>query len=131
LSESLRSNESLSDRRVEVARNRLPFRDDGVPFARERRRRTPGLPPTPARVSHLMGVPTLEVAGFSSLKAEPMLATVPIGAILFGLCTLMAVAPFRRPRRLAVFSWISNLTFNELPFLQGLPESPTRRRPTL
>ena len=46
-----------------------------------------------------------------------MLTTIPIGAIFFGWCTLMAVAPIRRPRMLAVSSWIFSSAPNELPFL--------------
>ena len=35
------------------------------------------------------------------------MAAIP-GALFFAWCTLMAVAPLRRPRRLAVISWISS-----------------------
>ena len=44
------------------------------------------------------------------------MAAVP-GSLLFAWCTLMAVAPLRRPRRLAIVSWISSAVPNELPLL--------------
>jgi len=44
-------------------------------------------------------------------------STVPIGAICFLWCVVMAVAPIRRPRSLAVFSWICGAIPNELPFV--------------
>ena len=45
------------------------------------------------------------------------MSAVPFGALFFAWCTLMAVAPLRRPRRLAVIGWISSAVPNELPFL--------------
>ena len=45
------------------------------------------------------------------------MSAVPFGSLFFAWCTLMAVAPLRRPRRLAVISWISSAVPNELPFL--------------
>ena len=44
------------------------------------------------------------------------MAVIP-GAVFFALCTLMAVVPLRRPRRLAIVSWISSAVPNEVPFL--------------
>jgi hypothetical protein len=44
-------------------------------------------------------------------------STVPIGAICFLWCVVMAIAPIRRPRSLAVFSWICGAIPNELPFV--------------
>src|SRR5262245_57648788 len=46
-----------------------------------------------------------------------MASSVPVGTILFAWCTLMAAAPIRRPRRLAVLSWVCGAVPNELPFL--------------
>lgn len=40
---------------------------------------------------------------------------IPIGALLFAACTLLAVRPLRRPRRLALLSWITTAAPNELP----------------
>ena len=45
------------------------------------------------------------------------MSAVPFGALFFAWCTLMAVAPLRRPRRLAMFAWISSAVPSELPFL--------------
>jgi hypothetical protein len=45
------------------------------------------------------------------------MTTIPWGLMFFAWCTLMAVAPMRRPRRLAVVSWISSLALNEVPYL--------------
>jgi acetyl esterase/lipase len=45
------------------------------------------------------------------------MTTVPWGLLFFAWCTLMAVAPMRRPRRLATISWISSLALNEVPYL--------------
>lgn len=42
---------------------------------------------------------------------------MPVGALAIAWCTLMCVVPFRRPRRLALLSWISSASYNELPFL--------------
>lgn len=42
---------------------------------------------------------------------------VPFGSIFFAWSTLMAVAPIRRPRRLALLSWICSCAPNEVPFL--------------
>jgi acetyl esterase/lipase len=39
------------------------------------------------------------------------------GAALFAWCTLMAVAPLWRPRRLALLSWITSLVVLEIPFV--------------
>ena len=39
------------------------------------------------------------------------------GSLFFAWCTLMAVAPLRRPRRLGLVSWVSSAVPNELPFL--------------
>jgi acetyl esterase/lipase len=44
-------------------------------------------------------------------------SAVPFGALIFAWMTLMAVMPLRRPRRLAVISWISSASPNEVPFL--------------
>ena len=44
------------------------------------------------------------------------MAAIP-GSLFFAWCTLMAVVPLRRPRRLALVSWISSAVPNELPFL--------------
>ena len=44
------------------------------------------------------------------------MAAIP-GALFFAWCTLMAVTPLRRPRRLAILSWISSAVPNEVPFL--------------
>ena len=44
------------------------------------------------------------------------MAAIP-GSLFFALCTLMAVVPLRRPRRLAIVSWISSAVPNEVPFL--------------
>ena len=46
-----------------------------------------------------------------------MLAEIPWGTLPIALFTLLAVAPIRRPRRLAVFSWITSCAPNEVPFL--------------
>jgi hypothetical protein len=46
-----------------------------------------------------------------------MVSSVPVGTILFAWCTLMAVAPVRRPRQLAVLSWLCGAVPNELPFV--------------
>lgn len=46
-----------------------------------------------------------------------MFDTIPIGAIFAGWCTLMAVAPIRRPRLLALASWACSTIAIELPFL--------------
>ncbi len=40
---------------------------------------------------------------------------IPVGALIFACCTLLAVRPFRRPRRLALLSWITTAAPNELP----------------
>ncbi len=45
------------------------------------------------------------------------MATFPWGSLFFAWCTLMAVAPLRRPRRLAMISWISSAVLNEVPYL--------------
>ena len=45
------------------------------------------------------------------------MTAVPFGSLFFAWCTLMAVAPLRRPRRMAVISWISSMAVNELPFV--------------
>ena len=45
------------------------------------------------------------------------MSTAPLGALFFAWCTLMAVAPIRRPRRLALLSWISSVAPNEVPLL--------------
>ena len=42
---------------------------------------------------------------------------MPFGSLFFAWCTLMAVAPLRHPRRMAVISWISSMAVNELPFV--------------
>ncbi len=44
------------------------------------------------------------------------LLNVSLGSLIFAWCTLMAVAPIRRPGRLAVLSWMSSAVVNELPF---------------
>ena len=44
------------------------------------------------------------------------MAAIP-GALFFAWCTLMAVTPLRRPRRLAIISWISSAVPNEVPYL--------------
>ncbi len=44
------------------------------------------------------------------------MAAIP-GSLFFACCTLMAVVPFRRPRRLATISWIASAVPNEVPFL--------------
>ena len=44
------------------------------------------------------------------------MAAIP-GSLFFALCTLMAVVPLRRPRRLAIISWITSAVPNEVPFL--------------
>jgi acetyl esterase/lipase len=46
-----------------------------------------------------------------------LVSAVPFGAVIFAWMTLMAVTPLRRPRRLAVISWISSASPNEVPFL--------------
>jgi acetyl esterase/lipase len=46
-----------------------------------------------------------------------MVASVPLGTIFFALCTLVAVAPIRRPRWLARLSWIGGSGPDELPLL--------------
>ena len=46
-----------------------------------------------------------------------MWASLPLGGLIFAWCTLMAVAPIRRPPRLAVFSWVCSMAVNELPFV--------------
>jgi acetyl esterase/lipase len=45
------------------------------------------------------------------------MTTVPWGLLIIAWCTLMAVAPMRRPRRLATISWFSSLALNEVPYL--------------
>ena len=45
------------------------------------------------------------------------MTAVPFGSLFFAWCTLMAVAPLRRPRRMAVISWISSMAVIELPFV--------------
>jgi acetyl esterase/lipase len=42
---------------------------------------------------------------------------VPVGGLLLAWCVLIAVAPIRRPRRLAVVSWICSCAVNEVPFV--------------
>jgi hypothetical protein len=46
---------------------------------------------------------------------------VPVGYLItvafVAWCTALALAPFRRPRRLAVLSWISGMVVNELPLV--------------
>jgi acetyl esterase/lipase len=44
-------------------------------------------------------------------------SAVPFGSLFFASCTLLAVIPLRRPRRLAVISWLCSAWPNELPFL--------------
>jgi acetyl esterase/lipase len=44
-----------------------------------------------------------------------VLSAVPIGALFFATCVLAALAPIRRPRRLAVISWMVGMVPNELP----------------
>jgi len=39
----------------------------------------------------------------------------PVGALFFACCALLAVRPIRRPRRLALLSWIATAVPNELP----------------
>lgn len=46
-----------------------------------------------------------------------MLRSLPVGAVFFGWCTLMAVAPIRRPFPLGVLSWICSAVPNELPYV--------------
>lgn len=43
--------------------------------------------------------------------------TIPYGLLIFSWCTLMALAPIRRPRRLATMSWLCANVVNEAPFL--------------
>ena len=45
------------------------------------------------------------------------MTAIPWGSLFFAWCTMMAVAPLRGPRRLAVVSWMSSATPNEVPFL--------------
>ena len=45
------------------------------------------------------------------------MTTIPWGSLFFAWCTLMAVVPLRRPRRLAMISWISSAVPNEVPYL--------------
>jgi acetyl esterase/lipase len=45
------------------------------------------------------------------------MGSIPVGGFLFGLTTLLAVVPVRRPRMLALTSWILSAGPNELPFL--------------
>ena len=45
------------------------------------------------------------------------MTAIPWGSLFFAWCTLMALAPLRRPRRLAIVSWISSAVPNEVPFL--------------
>jgi acetyl esterase/lipase len=52
-----------------------------------------------------------------SVRGRAVRSPVPFGAILFASCTLLAVAPIRRPRGLAVISWIVSAGPNELPYL--------------
>jgi acetyl esterase/lipase len=42
---------------------------------------------------------------------------VPIGGLILGFCVLVAVAPIRRPRSLALMSWIASAAPNEVPYL--------------
>jgi acetyl esterase/lipase len=42
--------------------------------------------------------------------------TVPFGSLFFALCTALSLVPIRRPRRLALLSWISTAVPNEVPF---------------
>ena len=42
---------------------------------------------------------------------------IPVGTLLFVLCVTLAVVPVRRPRTLALFSWIVGSVPNELPFV--------------
>jgi acetyl esterase/lipase len=55
--------------------------------------------------------------------------TLPFGSLFFALCTALALAPIRRPRQLALFSWISTAVPNELTLqfmvIVGLSEIPT------
>lgn len=46
-----------------------------------------------------------------------MLDTVPIGAAIVAGITLVALVPIRRPRSLAVASWLLAMTVSELPLL--------------
>jgi acetyl esterase/lipase len=46
-----------------------------------------------------------------------MLSAIPFGGLLFAGCMLLAVAPVRRPRRLARLSWLLTMVPNELPFV--------------
>ncbi|HWM19332.1 MAG TPA: hypothetical protein VNO51_06575, partial [Ilumatobacteraceae bacterium] len=46
-----------------------------------------------------------------------MIGGVPLGGLLLLWCTLMAVSPIRRPRRLGLVSWICSAGPNEVPFL--------------
>jgi acetyl esterase/lipase len=46
-----------------------------------------------------------------------MLEAIPWGALVFGLSTLLAIAPIRRPRRLATLSWVLSAVPNEVPFV--------------
>lgn len=45
---------------------------------------------------------------------------IPVGALLFGVCVLLAVAPIRRPPTMAAMSWLASAAPNELPFVFGL-----------
>ena len=46
-----------------------------------------------------------------------MWTAIPVGGLFFAWCTLMAVAPIRRPRRLATLGWLCAAAPNELPHL--------------
>jgi acetyl esterase/lipase len=45
------------------------------------------------------------------------MSAMPWGGLLLAWCAAMAVAPIRRPRSLAVVSWICAMAPNELPFV--------------
>jgi acetyl esterase/lipase len=46
-----------------------------------------------------------------------MLDEIPWGALLIAIITLLAVTPIRRPRALAVSSWLTTCALNEVPFV--------------
>lgn len=60
-----------------------------------------------------------------------MLDTIPVGALLFAFCTLMAVAPVRHPRWAATLAWLSSCAPNEVPFLFVYIVAATSVGPTL
>ena len=110
------------------------FRSTGSPLVGDARMTPPDGNPTTRARGKLIGR-WIIVAHMASTVVDVL--DVPVGSLFFALCTLMAIAPIRRPWPLAVLSFICGNVPNELPFvfltIVVVPTAPTlrRRRPRL